>query len=87
MVRFLTLAIAALLTANGVILAEQASGRDLITLGRDGVDNAREAIAKLLDDNADTKVAGEVLEKTTTTTARGDHDDHRRSRRRDSPAG
>jgi hypothetical protein len=69
MVRFLTLAIAALLTANGVILAEQASGRDLITLSRDGVDNAREAIARLLDDNPDTKVAGEVLEKTTTTTA------------------
>jgi hypothetical protein len=68
-VRFLTLAIAALLTANGVIVAEQASGRDLITLGRDGVDNAREAIARLLDDSRDTKVAGEVLEKTTTTTA------------------
>ena len=68
MVRFLTLAIAALLTANGVILAEQASGRDLITLSRDGVDNAREAIAKLLDDSPETKVAGEVLEKTTTTT-------------------
>ena len=67
LVRFLTLAIAALLTANGVILAEQASGRDLITLGRDGVDNAREAIARLLDDNPDTKVAGEILEKTTTT--------------------
>src|SRR5438067_9200208 len=57
MVRFLTLAIAALLTANGVIVAEQASGRDLITLGRDGVDNAREAIARLLGDSKDTKVA------------------------------
>jgi hypothetical protein len=68
LVRFLTLAIAALLTANGVIVAEQASGRDLISLGRDGVDNAREAIARLLDDNKDTKVAGKVLENTTTTT-------------------
>jgi hypothetical protein len=68
-VRFLIMAIAALLTANGVIIAEQASGRDLITLSRDGVDNAREAIARLLDDPKDTKVAGEVLEKTTTTTA------------------
>ncbi|HEV3364810.1 MAG TPA: hypothetical protein VG795_11865 [Acidimicrobiia bacterium] len=67
--RFLTLAIAALLTANGVIIAEQASGRDLITLGRDGVDNAREAIARLLDDNQTTKVAGEVVERSTTTTA------------------
>jgi hypothetical protein len=68
LVRFLTLAIAALLTANGVIVAEQASGRDLITLGRDGVDNARQAIADLLDDGKDAKVAGEVLEKTTPTT-------------------
>ncbi len=68
-VRFLTMAIAALLTANGVIVAEQASGRDLITLSRDGLDNAREAIARLLDDSPDAKVAGEVLEKTTTTTA------------------
>jgi len=69
MVRFLTLAIAALLTANGVIVAEQASGRDLITLGRDGVDNAREAVARLLGDDQNTKVAGAVLEQTTTTTA------------------
>ena len=69
LVRFLTLAIAALLTANLVVVAEQASGRDLITLGRDGVDNAREAIARLLDDSPDTKVAGEILEQTTTTTA------------------
>jgi hypothetical protein len=69
LVRFLTMAIAALLTANGVIIAEQASGRDLITLSRDGVDNAREAIARLLDDPKDAKVAGEILEQTTTTTA------------------
>jgi len=69
MVRFLTLAIAALLTANGVIVAEQASGRDLITLGRDGVDNARQAVADLLDPKKDdAKVAGKVLENTTTTT-------------------
>jgi hypothetical protein len=70
MVRLLGLAIAALLTANGVVVAEQASGRDLITLGHDGVDNARQAIADLLgDDSKDTKVAGAVLEQTTTTTA------------------
>jgi hypothetical protein len=69
LVRFLTLAIAALLTANGVVVAEQASGRDLITLGRDGVDNAREAIARLLDDQPkDTKVAGVTSERETTTT-------------------
>ncbi len=67
MVRFLTLAVAALLTANAVVVAEQASGRDLITLGRDGVDNAREAIANLLDDAPDNKVAGEVLERPVTT--------------------
>ena len=47
LVRFLGLAIAALLTANGVVVAEQASGRDLITLGGDGLGNAREAIARL----------------------------------------
>ena len=46
MVRLLGLAIAALLTANGVVVAEQASGRDLITLGGDGLDNVREAIAR-----------------------------------------
>lgn len=69
LVRFLTLAVAALLTANGVVVAEQASGRDLITLGRDGVDNAREAIARLLDDQPkDTKVAGITSERDTTTT-------------------
>ena len=69
LVRVLTLAIAALLTANGVVVAEQASGRDLITLGRDGVDNAREAIARLLDDQPkDTKVAGITSERDTTTT-------------------
>jgi hypothetical protein len=69
MVRFLTLAIAALLTANVVVVAEQASGRDLITLGQDGIDNARQAIADLLGDSPEAKVAGKVLEQTTTTTA------------------
>lgn len=69
MVRFLTLAIAALLTANFVVVAEQASGRDLITLGRDGVDNAREAIARLLEDEPkEASVAGIAVEKSTTTT-------------------
>jgi hypothetical protein len=72
MVRFLGLAVAALLTANGVVVTEQATGRDLITLGHDGLSNAREAIAKLLDDNKDTgqdsKVAGAVLENSSTTT-------------------
>ena len=73
MVRALGLAVAALLTANFVIVAEQASGRDLITLGHDGLSNAREAIAKLLEDNKDKgqepQVAGAVLEQSTTTTA------------------
>ncbi len=73
MVRFLGLAVAALLTANGVIVAEQASGRDLISLGGDGLTNAREAIAKLLEDNKnkgqEPQVAGAHIEQTTTTTA------------------
>ncbi|MDQ1502369.1 MAG: hypothetical protein QOD57_96 [Actinomycetota bacterium] len=72
LVRFLGLAVAALLTANGVVVAEQASGRDLITLGGDGVSNAREAIARLLEDNKSSgqppQVAGAVLEQSTTTT-------------------
>jgi hypothetical protein len=68
MVRFLGLAVAALLTANGVILAEQASGRDLMTLGRDGISNARQAIADLLEDDQQAIVAGEVIEKLSTTT-------------------
>ena len=34
MSRFLGLAVAAMMTANGVIIAEQASGSDLMILGR-----------------------------------------------------
>jgi|GEM_PF-1864812 len=70
LVRALGLAIAALLTANGVVVTEQATHRDLITLGGDGLSNAREAIAKLLGDDKgnSNKVAGAVIEKTTTTT-------------------
>src|SRR3954447_19152333 len=73
LVRVLGLAIAALLTANGVIVAEQATNRDLISLGHDGVSNAREAIARLLEDNKDKgqdaqQVLGAVLEQSTTTT-------------------
>jgi hypothetical protein len=68
MVRFLGLAVAALMTANGVIIAEQASGRDLMTLGRDGLSNAREAIANLLEDDQRAVVAGEVIENLSTTT-------------------
>jgi hypothetical protein len=72
-VRVLGLAIAALLTANGVVVAEQATNRDLISLGHDGVSNAREAIARLLEDNKDKgqdpqQVLGAVLEQSTTTT-------------------
>jgi hypothetical protein len=68
MVRFLGLAVAALLTANGVIIAEQASGRDLVTLGQDGLTNARLAIADLLAGDERAIVAGEVIEKLSTTT-------------------
>ena len=69
-VRCLGLAVAALLTANGVVVAEQATGRDLITLGGDGLSNAREAIARLLEGNKDKSpvVAGEVLDRSSTTT-------------------
>ena len=84
MVRFLTLAIAALLTANGVILAEQASGRDLITLGRDGVDNAREAIADLLDRRAPRprSPARSSSRRRPPPGPGRDHDHDRRARRR-----
>ena len=70
LIRCLGLAVAALLTANGVIVAEQVSGRDLITLSGDGLSNAREAIANLLDSNKGqgTKVAGAVVEQSSTTT-------------------
>ncbi|HEV7863241.1 MAG TPA: hypothetical protein VGR20_11090 [Acidimicrobiia bacterium] len=68
MVRVLGMAVAALLTANGVVVAEQATKRDLITLGQDGLTNAKDAIAKLLGDKQDTKVAGAVLEQSSTTT-------------------
>ena len=69
-IRALGLAIAALLTANGVVVAEQVSNRDLISLSRDGVTNAKDAIARLLggDKNGNAKVAGAVLEQTTTST-------------------
>jgi hypothetical protein len=68
MVRFLGMAVAALLTANGVIVAEQASGRDLMTLSRDGLSNAREAVAGLLTDEPKSVVAGEVMDRLETTT-------------------
>jgi len=69
-IRCLALAVAALLTANGVIVTEQVTGRDLITLSSDGLSNAREAIAELLGDKKDKGpvVAGVVVEKSTTTT-------------------
>jgi hypothetical protein len=52
------------------VVAEQASHRDLITLGGDGLSNAREAIAKLLGDekHKSPTVAGAVVEQTTTST-------------------
>ena len=69
-IRTLGLAIAALLTANGVVVAEQATGRDLITLSGDGLSNAREAIARLLTDDKSKspQVAGAQIEQSTTTT-------------------
>ena len=70
MIRCLAMAVAALLTANGVIVAEQVTGRDLITLSTDGMSNAREAIARLLGEHKDKSpvVAGVVVEKSSTTT-------------------
>jgi hypothetical protein len=69
-IRGLAMAVAALLTANGVIVTEQATGRDLVTLTSDGMSNARQAIADLLGDKKDKgpTVAGAVLDKPTTTT-------------------
>ena len=69
-VRCLAMAVAALLTANGVIVAEQVSKRDLITLSSDGLSNAREAIARLLGDKKDKGpvAAGTVLDQSSTTT-------------------
>jgi hypothetical protein len=70
LVRALGLAVAALLTANGVVVAEQASHRDLITLGGDGLSNARDAIAKLLgeDKSKSPTVLGATLDQSSTTT-------------------
>jgi hypothetical protein len=69
MIRCLAMAVAALLTANGVIVAEQVTGRDLITLSTDGLSNAKQAIADLLGDKKDKSpvVAGAVLEQSSTT--------------------
>ena len=76
MVRALGLAIAALLTANGVVVTEQATHRDLISLGGDGLSNAREAIAKLLNGEKDKspQVLGAHVDgsSTTATTAAPD---------------
>jgi hypothetical protein len=70
MIRCLAMAVAALLTANGVIVTEQVTGRDLITLSSDGLSNAKEAIAELLGDKKDKSpvVAGAVLQQSSTTT-------------------
>ena len=68
MMRALALAVAALLTANGVVVAEQVTGRDLIGLAFDGFGNVRSAIGRVLEpDPEKNTVAGAVEEQTSTT--------------------
>jgi hypothetical protein len=70
LVRALGIAVAALITANGVVVTEQLTHRDLINLATDGFDNARNRLADLLEPDGTTKQAGGVdVEDTTTTTA------------------
>jgi len=67
-VRVIAVSVASLLMANGVILAEHYSQRDLASLLADGVRDARSALADALDPEAADQVQAAV-EKTTTTTA------------------
>jgi hypothetical protein len=69
-VRALALAVIALVTANGVIVTEQATGRDLIDLAFGGFGGVRSAIGRALEPDPDkTSVAGKVEEQTSTTSA------------------
>lgn len=72
MVRALGVAIAALMTANGVVLAEQATNRDLFSLVTDGVGDVREALARAVDPDDGTSVLSGTVEDpggSSTTTA------------------
>lgn len=74
MLRVLSVAVGALLTANGVILAENSTGTDFEDLFRDGVEDARGALSRLLDpdhgarDESATR-GGDSTTTTSTTTA------------------
>ena len=66
--RALGLAVAALMTANAVVVAEQLTGRDLVSLVTDGFDNARDAIGRTVEsDRSQRTAAGEVNDSTSTT--------------------
>src|SRR2546422_10755183 len=71
LVRALGIAVAALMAANGVVITEQLTHRDLINLATDGFDNARDRLAKILEPDGTAKQAGavDVAESTTTTAA------------------
>lgn len=70
-VRVLAVAVASLLMANGVILAEHYAQRDLLSLVSDGVRDARGTLSRMLDPNDDQQVQAGVEDTTTSTAASG----------------
>ena len=68
MLRVLSVAVGALLTANGVILAENTTGTDFEDFFRDGIEDARGALARLLDPDTEGTEAA-AGDTTTSTTA------------------
>ena len=69
MMRALGITVAALLMANGVVVAEQLTGRDLSDILGNGVDGARAALADVLDPDQQETFDGAVEETTSTTSA------------------
>jgi hypothetical protein len=67
LVRALGIAVAALITANGVVITEQLTHRNLINLATDGFDNARDSLAKMLQ--PDKAAQAGAVEGSSTTTA------------------
>lgn len=70
-VRVLAVAVASLLMANGVILAEHYAQRDLLSLMSDGMRDVRGALSRMLDPNDDHQVQAGVEDTTTSTTGAG----------------
>ncbi|HLF40553.1 MAG TPA: hypothetical protein VI854_03655 [Acidimicrobiia bacterium] len=67
--RVLGITVAALLTANSVVVAEQVTGRDLLDILGDGVDDARSALARTLDPDGRDEVFAGTVDPTTSSTA------------------